>query len=104
MVECSIGEWVLHSEYEKIKADLDYVRRMRTQETLDLQEMSNIVNEVRAENERLRFASKCDIPKLYSQINFVDKKWEVVRLGAKDDVEDNGEKCVRVTITIIETK
>ena len=50
------GRWVKWEDYAALKTDLDYVRKMRTQETLDLQEMSNIVNEVRAENERLRKA------------------------------------------------
>lgn len=47
---------------------------------------------------------KDDIPRLYSEIKFIDKTWEVVRIGAKDDIEDNGEKCVRITISIIEKK
>ena len=118
------GDWVKWDDYEKLQSDYkkveDSLRHYIEQEALRKigetlhqqnidsgaynREKNETIKALKADNEKLRFASRCDIPKLYSQINFVDKKWEVVRLGAKDDVEDNGEKCVRVTITLVETK
>jgi hypothetical protein len=47
---------LLEAENARLKAELDYVRKMRTQETLDLQEMSDLNNAFRAEVERLRKA------------------------------------------------
>ena len=117
MMKESDGNWVAYEDYKKVEDTLrhyieqDALRKAGEalhQQNIDSgaynREKNETIKALKAENEKLRFASKCDIPKLYSQINFVDKKWEVVRLGAKDDVEDNGEKCVRVTITLIETK
>lgn len=81
VMEFSEGDYVLHSDYARLKAevesvrqvaqdnktetevarienarlksDLEYVRKMRTEETLDLQEMSDWNNAMRARVKRL---------------------------------------------------
>jgi hypothetical protein len=53
-LHCSLfaDEWS-KKEIARLQADLDYVRKMRTQETLDLQEMADWNNAMRARETRL---------------------------------------------------
>lgn len=47
------GKRITYADYAKLKEDLEYVRKMRTEETLDLQEMSDWNNAMRARIKRL---------------------------------------------------
>lgn len=109
-VEDANGNWVAWEDYEKLQAEVKMWKDITidagvacNERARENQDLENQIERLKAEVEKLRFASRCDIPKLYSQINFVDKKWEVVRIGAKDDVE-HLVNCVRVTLTLVETK
>jgi hypothetical protein len=42
IVECSIGEWVLHSDYARLKAEVDAIRK----ELAEAQENYHLVNEI----------------------------------------------------------
>lgn len=75
---------------------------------LEVSQVLDRLNELVIENEKLKaeilsLKKPTSIPLLYSKVSFVDKVWEVVRLGAKEDTEDDGSKCVRVTITLSPT-
>ena len=51
MVECSIGEWVLHSDYARLKAEVEELQRLLTASTY--YNTSDEVTRLKAEVERL---------------------------------------------------